>query len=241
MKNFKKVLIIFLVIFVLFMCFYIYSNISKASDYETNLRGKTLSEIKYLESKIIYIFNSLNNIEFENYKLSVEDISEKSKKSSQSSSSAGSSSGDEAKSSDKGSSKDDTSSGDDNSISKTKKYSLNAKGVLTNKDTINWDYIKNETELLQESLSTIMLDLYEISLNNNDILNFNKEYDDLNKYDFISIEDDIPFFGVLLKKKNINMENLIHGGKSTTKYRSGTSVTPLIVSFSKLVKLKYKK
>lgn len=179
MKNFKKVLIIFLVIFVLFMCFYIYSNISKASDYETNLREKTLSEIKYLESKIIYIFNSLNNIEFENYKLSVEDISEKSKKSSQSSSSAGSSSGDEAKSSDKGSSKDDTSSGDDNSISKTKKYSLNAKGVLTNKDTINWDYIKNEAELLQESLSTIMLDLYEISLNNNDILNFNKEYDDL--------------------------------------------------------------
>ena len=72
-------------------------------------------------------------------------------------------------------------------------------------------------------------------------LRLDKNYDDLNKYDFITIEDDIPFFGVLLKKKNIDMENLIHGGKSTTKYRSGTSVTPLIVSFAKLVKLKYKK
>ena len=40
---------------------------------------------------------------------------------------------------------------------------------------------------------------------------------------------------------DIEMNNLIHGGKSTTKYRSGTSVTPLVVSFSKLVKLKYRK
>ncbi|MBQ6546674.1 MAG: aminotransferase class V-fold PLP-dependent enzyme [Bacilli bacterium] len=72
-------------------------------------------------------------------------------------------------------------------------------------------------------------------------IDLNKKYSDLNKYDFITIEDDIPFFGILIKKKNIDLKNLIHGGKSTTKYRSGTSVTPLIASFAKLVKLKYKK
>ncbi len=72
-------------------------------------------------------------------------------------------------------------------------------------------------------------------------IDLNKRYNDLNKYDFITIEDDIPFFGVLIKRKNIELKNLIHGGKSTTKYRSGTSVTPLIASFAKLVKLKYKK
>ena len=72
-------------------------------------------------------------------------------------------------------------------------------------------------------------------------LKLGNKYEDLNKYDFIIIEDDIPFFGVLLKRKNINFKPLINGGKSTTEYRSGTSVTPLIVSFSKLVKLKYKK
>ena len=72
-------------------------------------------------------------------------------------------------------------------------------------------------------------------------IDLNKRYTDLNKYDFITIEDDIPFFGVLIKRKNIELNNLIHGGKSTTKYRSGTSVTPLIASFAKLVKLKYKK
>lgn len=67
-----------------------------------------------------------------------------------------------------------------------------------------------------------------------------KVTDDLNKYDFITLEDDIPGIGLLIKKKNIEIVPLIHGGKSTTKYRSGTAPTPLIVSISKLVKLKYK-
>ena len=80
---------------------------------------------------------------------------------------------------------------------------------------------------------------YNGKINHIDI-DLNKKYVDLNKYDFITIEDDIPFFGVLIKRKNTELENLIHGGKSTTRYRSGTSVTPLIASFSKLIKLKYK-
>lgn len=71
-------------------------------------------------------------------------------------------------------------------------------------------------------------------------IDLNNYYGNLNSYDYITIEDDIPFFGVLIKRKNIDLKSLIHGGKSTTKYRSGTSATPLIVSFSKLVRLKYK-
>lgn len=72
-------------------------------------------------------------------------------------------------------------------------------------------------------------------------ISLDKHYDNLNLFDYITIEDDIPFFGVLIKKKNIELVNLIHGGKSSTKYRSGTAATSLVVSFSKLVKLKYKK
>lgn len=67
------------------------------------------------------------------------------------------------------------------------------------------------------------------------------EKEDLNKYDFITIEDEIPFFGVLIKRKNIELTPLIHGGKSTTKFRGGTAPTPLIVIMSKLIKTKYKK
>ncbi len=45
--------------------------------------------------------------------------------------------------------------------------------------------------------------------------------------------------GILFKKKNIVIEPLIHGGKSTTKYRSGTPPLALIVSTSKALRLAY--
>ena len=44
-------------------------------------------------------------------------------------------------------------------------------------------------------------------------------------------------FGVLIKKENVNIEPLIHGGKSTTKFRSGTPAAPLIVSTAKALRL----
>lgn len=43
--------------------------------------------------------------------------------------------------------------------------------------------------------------------------------------------------GCLVKNKNIDFIPLIHGGKSTTIYRSGTPAHPLIVSMSKAVRL----
>ncbi|MEG0026068.1 MAG: cysteine desulfurase family protein [Bacilli bacterium] len=43
--------------------------------------------------------------------------------------------------------------------------------------------------------------------------------------------------GVLLKKSKILLEPLIHGGKSTTSFRSGTPAAALIVSFAKALRL----
>lgn len=45
--------------------------------------------------------------------------------------------------------------------------------------------------------------------------------------------------GVLVKKENIAIEPLIHGGKSTTPDRSGTPATALIVSTAKALRLAY--
>lgn len=45
--------------------------------------------------------------------------------------------------------------------------------------------------------------------------------------------------GVLVKKEKIVLEPLIHGGKSTTVFRSGTPALPLIVSLSKALRLAY--
>lgn len=45
--------------------------------------------------------------------------------------------------------------------------------------------------------------------------------------------------GCLIKRENLVIEPLIHGGKSTTVYRSGTPATPLIASFAKALRLVY--
>lgn len=82
----------------------------------------------------------------------------------------------------------------------------------------------------------------DINLNGNFLKHISvSESGDYSNYDFVTVEDDIPFFGCVIKKKNKNMVPLVHGGKSSTKYRSGTAATSLIVSFSKILKLKYKK
>ena len=49
----------------------------------------------------------------------------------------------------------------------------------------------------------------------------------------------IKGIGVLIKKRKVELIPLIHGGKSTTKYRSGTPALPLIVSMSKAVRLAF--
>lgn len=45
--------------------------------------------------------------------------------------------------------------------------------------------------------------------------------------------------GCLIKRENLVIEPLIHGGKSTTIFRSGTPATPLIASFAKALRLAY--
>ena len=47
----------------------------------------------------------------------------------------------------------------------------------------------------------------------------------------------IKGIGVLLKRKKISLTPLIHGGKSTTTFRSGTPCLPLIVSLSKALRM----
>lgn len=64
---------------------------------------------------------------------------------------------------------------------------------------------------------------------------------DFNLMDFVSLSMHKIYgmkgVGLLLKKKNIIIDNLIHGGKSTTNYRSGTPALPLIVSSMKAIDL----
>lgn len=64
-----------------------------------------------------------------------------------------------------------------------------------------------------------------------------KEKVDLNMLDLASLSSQKFYgpksIGILYKKEKINLEPLIHGGKSTTSYRSGTPDPALIASMSK--------
>lgn len=66
----------------------------------------------------------------------------------------------------------------------------------------------------------------------------NVSLNDIDLYSFSSHK----FFGLkgvgcLIKKSNIEIESIIHGGKSQTIYRSGTPALPLIVSSAKALRL----
>ena len=60
-----------------------------------------------------------------------------------------------------------------------KKFELKANGVLNNSEQIDWDNIKGEIENLYTIIPTVTMDLYGININQEDILSFNKEFDNL--------------------------------------------------------------
>lgn len=62
-----------------------------------------------------------------------------------------------------------------------KKFELKSSGVLAKAENINWEIVKSEIESLYISLPAITMDLYDLNLNQEDILAFNSQYDRLTK------------------------------------------------------------
>ena len=195
MKNFKRISYIILIVIILILSLIIYFSASKNNDNEQDKKG--VSEIRYVESKLVDLINSMNNIESRNYKISVSEVSkETSENSGETSSGSGSNSGGSSSSSggdssdgsgsqsDSGQSQggsSQTSAGNESAENQddNKKFELTPSGVLTNNEDINWDIIKSEVENMYSSIPTVTIDLYQLNLNQEDILNFNKEYDNL--------------------------------------------------------------
>ena len=196
MKNYKIVIYIVSIIVVVSLGFVIFKNVSQAN--EEDPKEKVDSEVRYLETTLVGLLNDMNNIDSRNYNLSVDKIPQESQKTSQgsgSSSSAsgggsggssGSGSGAESgqesaggdNSSEGGSSGDVATTGSDSSQT-DKSFELNANGVLTNTEDINWDVVKNKVENMYISTPTITIDLYSQNISQDDILGFNKECDAL--------------------------------------------------------------
>lgn len=184
MKKIKRIGYIVLIVIVVVLSLTIYTNASK-DDGETQ-KEKTFSEIKYMETTIANLFNSMNHIESNSYSVVTSELSKEStEKSESSNSSSTSESGGNSSSGGNNSSNGQSSSNSSNQGTTSedeqdkKKFELQSNGVLTNTNYIDWKSVKGEIENLYTSLPSITLDLYQLNVNQEDVLGFNTEYDKL--------------------------------------------------------------
>lgn len=187
-KNYKNIwvkgfLLIILSLLLLTGC--------SSEDDPDNLSQKAEQEISYLDTEIIKNINALNNISVANYKVTTTDIgmgsshlegkggesqseTEGSKKSSEtglgSESESSSSSGSESSSS-------GSSSG--GSKKQEKSSQMTPDTILNSNRDVNWKSFKNNIESIYSSWSVIVLDLYKLGVNNDDVLAFSTELDNL--------------------------------------------------------------
>lgn len=172
MKKYTKFAYIILIVIVLASVFFVFKIVKKDNSNE-NIEEKILSEIKHLESEFQDLFNQLDNISFEKYKISSSEIKQEEKESSNESKD---SDGTEGESSD-----ESNSSKGDSEESEAKQYKIEENGILTKDSEIDWNQIKNNVERIYVSLYPMTVDLYQIYINQQDIVDFNKEYDNLIK------------------------------------------------------------
>ena len=177
MKKYKKFLFLFIIIIAVVLGVFLYTSVSKENTVSSE--EKSLSEIEYLEKKLVTLLNQLNNIESRNYNLSVSKITEQ-EESSQSQSEESSKkedSGTESesnKNNQQGASNNEQSNVEDN-----EEYTLKEDGILNNNGQIDWEDIKKEVENLYSQIPTITLDLYSLDVAKEDVLGFNQEIDNL--------------------------------------------------------------
>ena len=200
MKKFKIMSYIILLIVLVVLALTVYT--SATQNNEEDEKEKVSAEIKYLDTKLVDLFNNMNNIKTRNYRIYTTKVEESrsaensgegesssegeqgSGNSSNSSSGSGSDSG-----SGNGSSSSNSSGGSSNNTeteNTEKSYEMEESGILTSDRNIDWTACKNELELIYTSVSTITLDLYSLNVSQDDILNFNKEIDNLT----ISVESE---------------------------------------------------
>lgn len=188
MKKYQKIAYIFLVIFILSIAFILFKSYADSNKNEDE-KEKTETEIQRIELSFVNMFNELNNIKFENYRINTSEINKEDLKDNSSSSasettpsSGGSSSSESSSSGEQGESQKENGSSQSSEKSKeNQNYEIKLSGVLTNNSDINWENLKNEVEILYSAIPSLTIDLYKININKEKITNFNQEYDNLMK------------------------------------------------------------
>ena len=149
------------------------------SNNSEDLNAKATDEIEYLSTKFIALSNRLNNIIFENYKLTTGKITltkesaEQEKTSSSSQSSGGQSGGNNQNS----------GTGENENSNSIISYQMSPNTILNpTTDTIDWAGLKNEIENVYYAWNTILLDLHQLGISNDEIYGFSSALDKVTTY-----------------------------------------------------------
>lgn len=185
-NSLNKFIIAIAILFIIFfaMSIFFVTGFGSTSS-EEDIQDKAKSEILYLDSKILYLLNSLNNIIDANYYVSTQKVNEN-QDSSQSSETSGSkeeSGGEQQGSSSSQSSGEQSSNSGESGSSKTgndvTKTSKSIPDVVSQRDSqIDWVTLEGTIQTIYSSWSVIILDLYKLNVNNEDILSFSSSLDD---------------------------------------------------------------
>lgn len=158
----SKIIIVTSIIGILLFAFNIFSNAEETD----SLQDKNREEISYLDTKILSIINSLNNIELQNYKLVLTKVENEESASNTS------------KENEQSSNKQADSKEGDTDKTETKLSKMEEETIVTNTDEIDWETIEGELEVLSSTWSSIIIDLNKANISSEDILNFGNDLND---------------------------------------------------------------
>ena len=236
LKKYRIIAYIFLITIIIVISSVIYVNANKNP--EEDQKQKISSEMEFLESKLLDLANMMNNIQTSKYSVTVKDVPRQTQESEGGNTS--SSQNQSSESNNQGQSEGNNNSQSSNSQSSTeqsdsgenKKYELELNGVLNENQQIDWENVKGEVEELYISIPTITLDLYEMNINKDEILNFNKEYDNLIKV--VKNENKEEVLGVLNNLYSY-MPKFVQNTSDDNSYKTVIETKSYIVSaYSKL-------
>lgn len=197
----------FILLFVLTGC----SNQNKQNN-QDNLKSKVKEEISYLDNNLISTLNIVNNLSYDNYKVSSKNIqsnkSDNNEKQNNSTEQESQPSGDLSQ---QGGKTESNSENSGNSSQTQSIMTMEKNGVLTSRDKkTDWDLLKGLLEALYSSWSTIALDMNGLNINSEDILSFNTFLNDATK----SVKDE---------NKKDTMNNLLKLYALLPKYSSSVA------------------
>lgn len=185
----KKLLKILFLVILLFISIFTLSGCTKQGDGKL-IKQKAEKEIEYMETELIGILNGLNNINYRSYSVKGETLSSDSEENTAETESS-SQKGEQQTTGKEGESSGSKNSGSEaeSGVSKgnnTMIYEMIPTNIFSDQKKVDWSTLKTKMETLYSTWPTILIDLYELDINDNDLLDFSTKLDNAMK----SIKDE---------------------------------------------------